>query len=123
MKALLFLVTSLLLSFNVQAEEPNTANGQRLFKASRCLECHSVGVFTSKDRKVKDLAGLERKVRQCDANLSTNWFDDQILDVVAYLNSTYYKFKPVSATNADNAELLTPLKTAELDKPEETVKK
>ncbi|PIE00886.1 MAG: hypothetical protein CSA79_01910 [Thiothrix nivea] len=76
----------------LQAGEPSVASGQRLFKASRCLDCHGVDVFTREDRKVKDLNGLENKVRQCDAGLSTNWFDDQILDVVAYLNATYYRF-------------------------------
>ncbi len=103
MKSILFLATSLLLSLSVHAEAPDIASGQRLFTESRCLECHGVDVFTSKDRKVKNLAGLESKVRQCDANLSTNWFDDQILDVVAYLNSTYYKFKPTTANETAKA--------------------
>lgn len=102
MKSILFLATSLLLSLSVQAEVPSVSNGQRLFNESRCLECHSVDVFTSKDRKVKDLRGLESKVRQCDANLSTNWFDDQILDVVAYLNTTYYKFKDTTLNTAES---------------------
>jgi mono/diheme cytochrome c family protein len=97
MKSILFLTCGLLLSSGLQADEPSVANGQRLFNESRCLECHSVNVFTREDRKVKTLAGLESKVRQCDASLSTNWFDDQILDVVAYLNSAYYKFKTNNA--------------------------
>lgn len=105
MKSLLFLASSLLFSLSVHAEAPSVANGQRLFNESRCLECHGVDIFTSKDRKVKDLAGLESKVRKCDANLSTNWFDDQILDVVAYLNSTYYKFKP--STSLETAQANT----------------
>lgn len=95
MKAILFpaiAIACLLLSTGLQAGEPSVATGQRLFKESRCLDCHSTDVFTREDRKVKDLAGLESKVRQCDAGLSTNWFDDQIMDVVAYLNATYYKF-------------------------------
>lgn len=113
MKSILFLATSLLLSLSVHAEVPDIASGQRLFTESRCLECHGVDVFTSKDRKVKSLAGLESKVRQCDANLSTNWFDDQILDVVAYLNSTYYKFKPSSAAGATKADVGALLDVAE----------
>lgn len=117
MKSILFLATGLLLSFSVQAEVPSVANGQRLFAESRCLECHGVDVFTSKDRKVKDLAGLERKVRQCDTNLSTNWFDDQILDVVAYLNSTYYKFKPAAASGTAQDD--TDLSVAAAEQPTE----
>lgn len=101
MKSILFLATSLLLSLSVQAEEASVSNGQRLFNESRCLECHGVDIFTRKDRKVQDLRGLESKVRQCDTNLSTNWFDDQILDVVAYLNTTYYKFKDATLNTAE----------------------
>ncbi|MGB1257181.1 MAG: hypothetical protein ACPG51_15030 [Thiolinea sp.] len=93
MKSILLMAGSLLMASAVMAEEaPSAANGQKLFNESRCLECHGVEKFTSKDRKVNSLAGLESMVRRCDANLSTNWFDDQILDVVAYLNKAYYKF-------------------------------
>ncbi len=93
MKLIALMASSLLLTSVAIAEEvPNAANGQKLFNESRCLECHGVDLFTSKNRKVQNLPGLESMVRRCDANLSTNWFDDQILDVVAYLNKAYYKF-------------------------------
>lgn len=78
----------------------DAALGQRLFSQSRCLECHGAEVFTSPARKVKNLQQLEQKVRQCDANLSTNWFDDEILAVVNYLNQTYYKFPTSNAATA-----------------------
>ncbi len=81
----------------VQADSADPLNGKRLFETSRCLECHSTSVFSRPDRTVKSLAALESQVRRCDASLSTNWFDDQILDVVAYLNKTYYKFPVTSA--------------------------
>lgn len=117
MKALLFLVTtSLLLSTSLSAA-PDVANGQRLFNESRCLDCHGVDVFTREDRKVKDLVGLESKVRQCDVRLSTNWFDDQILDVVAYLNNTYYKFN----LNEAGAELGVDRPETEAEVAEQTL--
>lgn len=79
-------------------EQPDPLNGQKLFEASSCLNCHGSEVFTRNDRKVSDYAGLEAQVRRCDANLSTNWFDDQILDVVEYLNTNFYQFeKPDTA--------------------------
>ena len=97
MKLISLMAGSLLLTSVAIAEEaPNATNGQKLFNESRCLECHSVDLFTSINRKVNNLAGLENVVRRCDANLSTNWFDDQILDVVAYLNKAYYKFEKVA---------------------------
>lgn len=93
MKAVLMLGISLLLMQSASAE-PNAANGRKLFEGSKCLNCHTAESFSDPaKRKVKSLAQLEKQVRKCDANLSTNWYDDEILDVVAYLNQAYYKFK------------------------------
>ncbi len=75
------------------AEGGNIANGKKLFTNSKCNQCHGTEVFTRPDRKVKDLKSLESQVRRCDSNLNTNWFDDEIIDVTAYLNKQYYKFK------------------------------
>ena len=74
-------------------------NGETLFKASECLSCHGVEVFTAKDRKVKDLKALDAQVRLDDSNLNTNWFDTEIHDVVAYLNEQYYKFPVTEETS------------------------
>jgi len=84
--------------------EPDPLNGKRLFEASRCMECHSTDMFTRPEREVSNLAELESQVRTCDTRLSTNWFDDQILDVVAWLNQAYYKFPPVQQqSNSDSS--------------------
>lgn len=91
MKAVMILLSGLLLVQPALAGGDPT-NGKKLFEASQCLRCHGTEVFTRPDRKVTDLAALESQVRRCDANLDTNWFDDEVLDVVAYLNQTYYKF-------------------------------
>ena len=45
-------------------------------------------------RKVNGLASLEAQVRRCEHNLGLKWFDDDITDMAAYLNTHYYKFKP-----------------------------
>lgn len=70
----------------------NAANGKKLFTASKCNECHGVEIYTSKDRKVKNLKALEAAVRLNDSKLNTNWFDEDVKDVTAYLNQQYYKF-------------------------------
>ena len=72
--------------------EGDITNGKKLFTGSKCDKCHGTEVFTRKDRKVSSLASLESQVRRCDSNLNTNWFDDEIIDVTAYLNKQYYKF-------------------------------
>ncbi len=88
-------IAGLLLSTasSVAFAEGNIANGKKLFTGSKCNQCHTSSVFTKPDRKVTSLPKLEKQVRLCDSNLNTNWFDDEIIDVTAYLNKQYYKFK------------------------------
>ena len=71
----------------------DVANGKKLFTESKCNQCHGTEVYTKPDRKVTSLPKLEAQVRRCDSNLNTNWFDDEIINVTAYLNQQYYKFK------------------------------
>lgn len=108
MKPLLGLISTLLLLNSASVLASDAALGQRLFSQSRCLECHGAEVFTSPTRKVQNLQQLEQKVRQCDASLSTNWFDDEILAVVQYLNQTYYKFPtPAAAASPTHTPQVT----------------
>jgi cytochrome c553 len=71
----------------------DTNAGKKLYKNSKCMRCHSSAIFKAKSRKIKNLKKLESKVRLCDSKLSTNWFEEDIQDVVAYLNKSFYKFK------------------------------
>ena len=66
--------------------------GKALYDKSKCQKCHGTEVFIREDRKVKSLKALETQVRMCDSQLSVNWFDEDISDVVAYLNEAFYKF-------------------------------
>ncbi len=90
-KTLLASLVGLLISGTALAQG-NAANGQKLFTQSKCNQCHTTSVYTKPDRKVKSLKALEAQVRRCDSNLNTNWFDDEIHDVTAYLNQQFYKF-------------------------------
>ncbi len=83
----------------------DAAKGKTTFEASQCMQCHSSDeMFTRKDRKVKTLPALDDQVRKCDAQLSTNLFDDEIEDVVAYLNQAYYKFPDDKKTKETTKE-------------------
>ena len=57
-----------------------------------CTGCHDSEVYTRADRKVRDLAGLGRQVRFCKDTIGAAWFDDEVDDVIAYLNASYYLF-------------------------------
>ncbi len=39
------------------------------------------------------LAGLKKQVQRCELSQGLKWFDEDVDDVVNYLNTTYYKFK------------------------------
>ncbi len=65
-----------------------------------CISCHASnfggdgsGIYTREDRKVKSAKGLVAQVRNCNTMLGLKWFDEDELNVAAYLNQTYYKLQ------------------------------
>ena len=66
-------------------------NGEDLH-FEHCTGCHGEEVYTRDDWKMKDLAQLGRQVRFCQNAVGATWFDDEVDDVIDYLNSAYYKF-------------------------------
>ncbi len=76
----------------------NLENGKKLH-TTECKSCH-VGmsggegtlIYTRKNRRVNSLTDLENQVRRCESNLELKWFEDDISDVVYYLNTHFYKF-------------------------------
>lgn len=95
--ALSVVVTILL---NPWANAQDIEHGKALHD-QHCTACH-IGMtggdgsvlYTRKNRRVKDLQGLEDQVRRCETNLELKWFDEDTLAVTQYLNNQYYKFKP-----------------------------
>lgn len=66
----------------------------------QCVACHvsmfkgdGSGVYTRADRKVKTTSQLAARVSGCNTNTGAGWFPEDEVDVSAYLNKTYYKFK------------------------------
>ena len=57
-----------------------------------CTGCHDSTIYSREERKVKSLAQLGTQVRLCRDNLGLTWFDDEVDDVIEYLNQTYYRF-------------------------------
>lgn len=84
---------AILLTLNTVTYAEDVENGKELHDEN-CTSCHSSPDFyTNKDRKRTTYAGLEHQVRSCDNTLDLSWFDEEIEDVTAYLNVTYYQFK------------------------------
>jgi len=81
------------------AHAADLKRGKQLLEEN-CIKCHAsmVGgdgskIYTRPDRKVDSLSALNKQVHRCRDSLGVQWPEDQIADVVAYLNKTYYKFK------------------------------
>ncbi len=85
-----FAVAALLVT-SFQAGAANLDNGANLH-LQNCTGCHDSGIYTRTDRRVTSLPRLGTQVRFCRDNLGITWFDDEVADVVHYLNTEYYKF-------------------------------
>ncbi|MGD8349025.1 MAG: cytochrome c [Gammaproteobacteria bacterium] len=59
---------------------------------TNCTGCHDESVYTRADRSVQSLDRLEKQVRFCKNSLELVWFDEDVADVVEYLNENYYHF-------------------------------
>jgi hypothetical protein len=85
--AMIFLL--LLLAFAARAADID--NGADLH-FEHCTGCHDSGVYTRADRKVGDREQLGRQVRFCKDTIGVTWFDDEVEDVIEYLDKNYYHF-------------------------------
>ena len=74
------------------AASGDAAAGKKLHDAN-CAGCHDVRVYTRNERRVKSRDGLLRQIGTCEHALNRKFTQDQIDDLVKYLNETYYKFE------------------------------
>jgi cytochrome c peroxidase len=98
-----FFVMLLVLSATAQAEpfaggQPEA--GKKLFDKYQCNSCHNGkmggdgnAIFTRSNRKVKDPQQLEAQILVCSRNARANFSEQEKLDLAAYLNKNFYKFK------------------------------
>ena len=95
--------SAVLLSANAQAEnlfpKADIKAGKTLVDA-HCIECHASkyggdgsGIYTREYNKVKTSKGLIAQIRNCNTMLGLKWFEDEEINVAAYLNQTYYKLE------------------------------
>lgn len=66
-----------------------------------CVSCHKnmlggdgSGIYTREDRRIGSYEALRHQVKRCKNSMGASWPDDQIEDVITYLNETFYKFSP-----------------------------
>ena len=86
-------------SANELFAKADVAAGKALHEKN-CISCHTSSyggdgsaIYTREYNKVKTSKGLIAQVRNCNTNIGLKWFEDEELNVAAYLNQTYYKFE------------------------------
>ena len=80
---------------------PDLANGKAIDQ-QKCYACHAKKsgfgngdmIYTRSDGKVKSLANLKKMVALCNSELRLDLFPEDEVDVTAFLNQQFYKFKP-----------------------------
>ena len=89
--AMVFVSTLVVLSAPRIATAADAARGAALYE-SRCGSCHSESVHGRTKRVAKDFDDVRGWVRRWNDNLALRWGDEEIDDVLVYLNNTYYKY-------------------------------
>ena len=97
-----FLVALLSVAFSAPVlAAPDLANGKAIDQ-QKCYSCHAKKtgfgngdmIYTRSEGKVKSMSDLKRMVSLCNTQLRLDLFPEDELDVIAFLNQQFYKFKP-----------------------------
>ncbi|OGA45239.1 MAG: hypothetical protein A3F74_26740 [Betaproteobacteria bacterium RIFCSPLOWO2_12_FULL_62_58] len=94
MKVAALCAGALLGAFCAGCEAPpsgDSAKGARLHDS--CLGCHGTEIYLPPNAKVKTLTELKKEVENWNDRMNPKFDDQEVEDITAYLNSTYYKFR------------------------------
>jgi cytochrome c len=88
-------------SFSTVFAGSDIENGKHI-NQEKCNDCHaqksSFGsgdmLYTRTDSKVSSYSRLKSMVSRCNSELRLDLFPEDEVDVAAYLNAHFYKFKP-----------------------------
>ena len=96
---LMLLLSGLILTAPLVLAAGDPAKGKMLHDAN-CTACHTklmdgkpTAIFTRPNSIIHSLDSLNKRVRFCETMNGLSWGDEQIGNVVAYLNKDFYKFK------------------------------
>lgn len=57
-----------------------------------CLGCHATELYTPPKAKIKSLSALREEVEKWNDRYNPKFTDQEVQDLVAYLNRDFYKF-------------------------------
>ena len=78
---------------------PSPSRGELLYN-THCIACHTKDIHWREQKLATDWASLGRQVRRWAGNSGLAWSDEEVADVVRFLNATYYRFAAPSVTGA-----------------------
>lgn len=94
----IFFITTILVSSQA-LNAADISNGKSLHDGN-CIHCHAsllggdgTSIYTRENRKMESYPALDKQVRRCRDSLGMAWPEDQIMDVITYLNESFYHFK------------------------------
>jgi mono/diheme cytochrome c family protein len=58
-----------------------------------CLTCHNSHLYGRANRRMRNRETLRNQVKKCSDEIGEEWTEQQIDDVTAYLNDSFYRFK------------------------------
>lgn len=80
-------LAAILCGAGAQAAQPERG---RLLYENHCTACHTSVVHVRGDHRVHSLDDLRQQVVRWAGELQLDWGRRELLDVMAYLNDTYY---------------------------------
>lgn len=86
--ALVVCAAALLAAPAAAAGDP--ARGEQLHRD--CLGCHGTELYVPPRAKVKSLSALKREIEKWNDRMNPKFTRQEIEDLVAWLNATFYKF-------------------------------
>lgn len=81
----------LLIYLSPAATAENIERGKQLHDEN-CTRCHQAEIYSRDDRIVHDVEQLKRRVALCEQSVELLWFEEEVNDVSAYLNTYFYQF-------------------------------
>ena len=75
-----------------QALDAGDAAKGKTLHDRHCAACHDTRVYTRPDRGIKTVEGLDGRVKLCNKQIGLKLNRDELRDITAYLNKSFYKF-------------------------------
>ena len=70
----------------------DSADGKRLHDAN-CMGCHDTAIYTRKDRLVRSLDALEKRLGDCSHMAKKEFSAIETQNIIKYLNDQFYQVR------------------------------